>query len=102
MDIKKIAKKKGLTYEQIAAQIGTTKGGLSRALNGNPTLKTLRAVAGVLGVSVVDLFADELQDQTVANGCASSGVCPHCGQPLKIAISCAASPVPEIGTHTQP
>jgi len=45
--------------EDIADRLGITKGGLSKALNGNPTLSTLRKVAEVLQVPITALFADE-------------------------------------------
>lgn len=60
MDVKTIARQKGMTMEQIATRLGITKGGLSKALNGNPTLKTLRSVAEILDVPVTAFFADEI------------------------------------------
>jgi DNA-binding phage protein len=42
MDIKNIAREKGMRIEDIANKMGITKGGLSKALNGNPTIGTLR------------------------------------------------------------
>ena len=62
MDIKNIAREKGMTMEQVAAKMGISKGGLSKALNGNPTLKTLRAVAEVLQVPITAFFTDEDED----------------------------------------
>ncbi len=59
MDVKTIARQKGMTMEQIAERLDITKGGLSKALNGNPTLKTLRSVAKILDVPVTAFFADE-------------------------------------------
>lgn len=61
MDIKNIAREKGMRIEDIANELGITKGGLSKALNGNPTIGTLRKVAGVLNVPVTDLFRDEVE-----------------------------------------
>ena len=84
MDIKTVAREKGMTMEQIAAAMGITKGGLSKALNGNPTLKTLRAVAEVLNVPLTALFADEGENPTTTS--TSSQVCPHCGKPLTIKV----------------
>ena len=85
MDIKTIAREKGMTMEQIAQRLGITKGGLSKALNGNPTLKTLRSVAEVLQVPVTAFFADEADCQD-ASTARSPQVCPHCGRPLTIKI----------------
>ena len=83
MDVKTIAREKGMTMEQIAQRLGITKGGLSKALNGNPTLKTLRAVAEVLQVPVSALFADE---SPVTDMEKEKYVCPHCGKPINIKI----------------
>ena len=84
MDVKAIAKQKGMTMEQIAAEIGITKGGLSKALNGNPTLKTLRAVAEVLDVPLTALFADEGGEEILVHP--STKLCPHCGKPLNVNV----------------
>lgn len=84
MDIKTVAHEKGMTMEQIAKAIGITKGGLSKALNGNPTLKTLRAVAEVLNVPLTALFADEGGESMTPN--TSTHVCPHCGKPITIKV----------------
>lgn len=83
MDVKKIAREKGMRLEQIADALGITKGGLSKALNGNPTLKTLRAVADVLQVPLTALFADEAEQQPQQQ---PTNVCPHCGKPINIKI----------------
>lgn len=83
MDVKKIAREKGMRLEQIADALGITKGGLSKALNGNPTLKTLRAVADVLQVPLTALFADEAGAQPQQQ---PTNVCPHCGKPINIKI----------------
>lgn len=61
MDIKNIAREKGMRIEDIANELGITKGGLSKALNGNPTVETLRKVAKVLNVPVADFFRDEAE-----------------------------------------
>lgn len=82
MDVKAIARQKGMTMEQIAQRFGITKGGLSKALNGNPTLKTLRSVAEILSVPVTDLFADEEEPKRSAE--APTMVCPHCGKGFKL------------------
>lgn len=93
MDVKAIARQKGMKMEQIAERLGITKGGLSKALNGNPTLKTLRSVAEILGVPVTALFADE-------DGCGTNEAqdvptltCPYCGKELK--LTKAEEPTPQ-------
>jgi len=92
MDIKSIAKEKGMTLEQVAERMGITKGGLSKAINGNPTIKTLRQVAGVLGVPVAALLMDEgVPDNSQRNATLSKRelpphVCPYCGHELTVRV----------------
>lgn len=81
MDIKTVARRKGMTLEQIAIELGITKGAVSKALNGNPTLKTLRAIAEKLDVPITAFFADE-----IACDHSSGQVCPHCGKPITVKI----------------
>ena len=83
MDVKTIARQKGMTMEGIADRLGITKGGLSKALNGNPTLKTLRSVAEVLKVPVTDLFADEKGCQKETSSLQTL-TCPYCGKELRL------------------
>lgn len=85
MDIKNIARQKGVTMEQVAAKMGISKGGLSKALKGNPTLKTLRAVADVLQVPVTDLFRDEVGDAPRPKPLMQQTV-EHGGKQLRITI----------------
>ena len=57
--VKAIAHEKGIKMEDIAKKLEITKGGLSKALNGNPTIGTLTKVANVLEVPVSDLLEEE-------------------------------------------
>lgn len=81
MDIKGIIKQHGYTLQRIAGEWESvngktmTKGALSMAINGNPTIKTLQGIANVVGCTVGDFFADEL-DGVVR--------CPHCGKRFKV------------------
>lgn len=81
MDIKGIIKQHGYTLQRIADEWETangktmTKGALSMAINGNPTIKTLQGIANVIGCTVGDFFADEL-DGVIC--------CPHCGKRFKV------------------
>lgn len=85
MDIKNIAREKGMRIEDIANELGITKGGLSKALNGNPTIGTLRKVAGVLKVPVTDFFRDEIGDNPDSI-IEPQQKCPYCGHDIKIKI----------------
>lgn len=55
--IAEILKHKGMTQTDLAEKIGISRVGLSKAINGNTTIATLRKIAAALGVDVVDLFA---------------------------------------------
>lgn len=54
-------KQKGVTFEQLAAKMGQTKGTLSASIgkDGNPTLKKLETIANHLDCSVADFFTTE-------------------------------------------
>lgn len=55
-----LCKARGLSQKELSSMIGLTPGGLSKAINGNPTKSTLVAIAKALGVSVGDLFSDSV------------------------------------------
>lgn len=55
--IAEILKHKGMTQTDLAEKIGISRVGLSKAINGNTTITTLRKIAAALGVEVTDLFA---------------------------------------------
>ena len=52
VDIKKKIKEHGWTLEKVGKEIGVTKSGMTQVVSGNPTIKTLEAIAGVLGISL--------------------------------------------------
>lgn len=54
--IKEIAKRKGVSLEELAEKLGINRVTLSRNINGNPTVKTLETIAEALEVEVRDLF----------------------------------------------
>ena len=53
---KEVIKKKGMTIEEVASKMGITKGTLSAALNGNPTVSYLERVANAIDCDIRDLF----------------------------------------------
>ncbi|TWP23139.1 XRE family transcriptional regulator [Apibacter muscae] len=57
--IKEICRNKGLMLKDLAEKIGITEVGLSKSLNGNPTLDTLQKIANTLNVHLVDLFIND-------------------------------------------
>ncbi|WP_346702237.1 helix-turn-helix transcriptional regulator [uncultured Alistipes sp.] len=73
--IAEILKERGMTQTDLAGQIGISRVGLSKAINGNTTITTLRKIAAALGVTVPELFAPQPTDTIT---------CPHCGAVLEI------------------
>ena len=57
--IAEILKSKGMTQTDLAEKIGISRVGLSKAINGNTTITTLRKIAAALSVSVPELFAPQ-------------------------------------------
>ena len=83
MDIKRVIKEKGLTLEQTATKMGISRITLMQSLGGNPTVNTLQRVADAIGCSVVDFFADEIEESTLQT---PTFTCPHCGKPLDVVV----------------
>ena len=77
--ILEICKAKGVTQKDLAEKIGISRVGLSKAINGNTTIATLKKVAEALEVPVYDLF-----DKTAA----TSFSCPNCGAELELKVKC--------------
>ena len=60
--IKELLKAKGITQRTLAEKLEISAIGLSKIINRNPTLETLRKIADVLKVEVKDLFTTPVQD----------------------------------------
>ncbi|MBW9277436.1 helix-turn-helix domain-containing protein [Bacteroides fragilis] len=54
--ILELCKEAGINQTELADKIGLSRVGLSKAINGNPTISTLEKIADALGVSVIELF----------------------------------------------
>lgn len=54
--IAEILKSKGMTQTDLAEKIGISRVGLSKAINGNTTITTLRKIAVSLEVDITELF----------------------------------------------
>lgn len=54
--ILELCKEAGINQTELAEKIGLSRVGLSKAINGNPTIGTLEKIADALGVPVTDLF----------------------------------------------
>ena len=59
MDIKKVIKDHGYNSQKIAKALNISQQAVSQAINGNPSLSRLQEIAGVLGISVSELVADD-------------------------------------------
>lgn len=72
--IAEILKSKGMTQTDLAEKIGISRVGLSKAINGNTTITTLRKIAVALEVEVSELFTPK----------SNTIVCPKCGTVLEV------------------
>lgn len=71
--IQEICKERGMTMQELAAQIGITYQALYACASGNPTIGKLKIIASALDVDVADLFEREKEeDKNIIS-------CPHCG-----------------------
>ena len=75
MRIKEILREKGLTQKELADRMGVAEISLSRSINGNPNLSTLKKIAEVLDVNLADLF--QYKDHVHFR-------CPCCGAELQL------------------
>ena len=87
MNIKKVINKKGWSVSALAAEMpnrdgtkGIKQSSMSRIINGNPTIDTLKDLAKIIGVSLSELVADDNDQQ------GTSLTCPHCGKPIGLEI----------------
>ena len=65
LQVKEVAKSKGMSITDLAGRLGIKQVSLSRIINGNPTIETLRKIAAVLDCDVRDLIEPtKEQEQT--------------------------------------
>lgn len=62
--IKDICREQGIMLKDLAKQLGLTEVGLSKSINGNPTIGRLEEIANALGVPVTKLF-DQSSDEVI-------------------------------------
>lgn len=55
--ILELCKEAGINQTELADKIGLSRVGLSKAINGNPTVDTLERIAKALNVPITDLFS---------------------------------------------
>ncbi len=63
--IKEVLKEKGLTQIDLAEELGVSKMGVNKLINGNPTVDTLQRIATILHVDVKDLFTATKDKETL-------------------------------------
>ena len=69
--VREILKEKGISIKELAAGMGVTPSAVSQLLaNPNPSIQQLERIANVIGVDVMDLFA---QDFSYINGYIETG-----------------------------
>ena len=64
--IKEVAKRQGISLEELSKKLSINRVTLSRTINGNPTLKTLEGIAEALNVGVIDLFDSDTSETIYA------------------------------------
>ena len=75
--IKEVCREKGMMLKDLAEKLGITEVGLSKSLNGNPSIGRLEDIAKVLNVTFTELF--EHPDTSTIK-------CPKCGTELEIKV----------------
>lgn len=54
--ILELCKEVGINQTELADKIGLSRVGLSKAINGNPTVDTLERIANALNIDITELF----------------------------------------------
>lgn len=63
--VKELCSRRGIQLKDLAQKMGIAPESLSRAINGNPQLSTIKSIAANLDISVSDLFV--LREQVPLN-----------------------------------
>jgi len=59
--VKELCRERGMQLRDLAEKMGIAPESLSRAINGNPQLSTLKNIADVLGVPIARLFTPTVE-----------------------------------------
>lgn len=62
--IKEICREQGIMLKDLAERINITEVGLSKSLNGNPTIGRLQEIANALNVDFIELFVPKSDGTT--------------------------------------
>ena len=65
--VKRLCKEQGKTLKDLAADIGIARESLTRALDGNPKLSTIRKIAKALNVEAWQLLTDSTVAEAVTD-----------------------------------
>ena len=81
--IKEILKERGMTVNQLADMLSTSRQALSKQIQGKMLVETAQRIADTLGVPLWELFVskDEIIKSSPNTGC-----CPHCGKPISVKL----------------
>lgn len=63
--VKFLCRKQGITMRELAEKMEIAPESLSRAINGNPQLSTIKRIAECLNVEVMDLFNPALENENL-------------------------------------
>ncbi len=63
--IKEVLKEKGFTQIDLANELGISKVGVNKIINGNPTVDTLQKIAQILNIDIKDLFVSSKGKDTL-------------------------------------
>lgn len=64
--ILELCKEAGINQTELAEKIGLSRVGLSKAINGNPTVDTLERIATALNVPITELFSAGTNEELTA------------------------------------
>ena len=81
MDLKKRIKDLGFTTSMLAEKLGVSQPAISQAINGNPSLSRLQAIAAAMNVTLSELLAE---DSTATHTDNTTIRCPYCGKSLEL------------------
>lgn len=76
--LKALCKQKGITQKELAARLGITPVALSKSINSDARISTLKRIAAALNVSLGSLCDDETTT--------AAARCPNCGAAIEIAL----------------
>lgn len=65
--VKEICNDNGLQLKDLAAIMNVKPESLSRSLNGNPQLSSLKNIAKALNIGVADLFSDKVENNIISS-----------------------------------